>query len=54
MFKNTKKINQANFELGICIHTLLDSTISYVKNIIEYFFCIYDLIILNKLTVPGT
>lgn len=49
MFENTKRINQANFELEICIHTLLDSTIPYVKNIIEYFYCIYDLIMLNKL-----
>lgn len=37
MFENTKRINQENFELGICIHTLLDSTITYVKNIIEFF-----------------
>lgn len=52
MFENTKRINRANFELEICIHTLLDSTLTYVKNIIEYCYCIYDLIMLNKPICP--
>lgn len=52
MFENTKRINQANFELEIYIHTLLDSTITYVRNIIEYFYYIYDLIMLKKPICP--